>query len=69
MASFSKVSESKRSRRHKNAGHARKVKLARKSTATYNELFGALGEPGQAAPKAAPKAAPTKTGSVTAAKA
>lgn len=69
MASFSKVSESKRSRRHKNAGHARKVKLARKSTATYNELFGALGEPGQPAPKAAPKGVPSKGRSVAAAKA
>lgn len=53
MASFSKVTEAKRSRRHKNAGHARKVKLARKSTASYSELFSALGEPGKAAPKAA----------------
>jgi hypothetical protein len=53
MASFSKVTESKRSRRHRNAGHARKVKLSRKSTPTYQELFAALGEPGQAAPKAA----------------
>jgi len=57
MASFSKVTEGKRSRRHKNAGHARKVKLSRKSTPTYKELFGALGEPGQAAPKAAAKPA------------
>ena len=58
MASFSKITEAKRSRRHKNAGHARKVKLARKSTASYSELFAAFGEPGQAAPKAAaPKAA------------
>ena len=60
MASFSKVTESKRSRRHKNAGHARKVKLAQKSTASYSELFAALGEPGQPAPKA-PKAAPAKS--------
>ena len=62
MASFSKVTESKRSRRHRNAGHARKVKLSRKSTPTYQELFAALGEPGQAAPKAAagkPAAAPS----------
>jgi len=60
MASFSKVTESKRSRRHKNAGHARKVKLARKSTASYSELFAALGEPGQPAPKAA-STAPAKS--------
>ena len=57
MASFSQVAERKRSRRHKNAGHARKVKLSRKSTPNYQELFGALGEPGQAAPKAAAKPA------------
>lgn len=57
MASFSQVAERKRSRRHKNAGHARKVKLSRKSTPTYQELFSALGEPGQAAPKAAAKPA------------
>ena len=59
MASFSKVTESKRSRRHRNAGHARKVKLSRKSTPTYQELFAALGEPGQAAPKAAGNSKPT----------
>ncbi len=54
MASFSKRTESKRSRRTKNAGKARKAKLARKSTASYGELFGPLGEPGTAAPKTAP---------------
>ncbi|HEY0136942.1 MAG TPA: hypothetical protein VGB85_22825 [Nannocystis sp.] len=58
MASFSKVTESKRSRRHRNAGHARKVKLSRKSTPTYQELFAALGEPGQAAPKGASSSKP-----------
>ncbi len=57
MASFSKVTEGKRSRRHKNAGHARKLKLSRKSTPTYKELFAGLGEPGQTAPKAAAKPA------------
>lgn len=66
MASFSQVAERKRSRRHKNAGHARKVKLSRKSTPTYQELFGALGEPGQAAPA---KAAASKSAKPTAAKA
>ncbi|MBA3548234.1 MAG: hypothetical protein H0T76_17260 [Nannocystis sp.] len=65
MASFSKVTESKRSRRNKNAGKARKAKLARKSTASYSELFGPLGEPGAAAPKAAP----TKQAAAPAAKA
>ncbi len=58
MASFSKVTESKRSRRHRNAGHARKVKLSRKSTPTYKELFAALGEPGQAAPAASAASKP-----------
>lgn len=53
MASFTQVTERKRSRRHKNAGHARKVKLARKSTPSETELFAALGEPGKPAPKAA----------------
>lgn len=58
MASFTQVTERRRTRRHKNAGHARKIKLARKSTPTEQELFGALGEPGKPAPKAAAK--PTK---------
>lgn len=52
MASFTQVTERKRSRRHKNAGHARKIKLSRKSTPTEQELFAALGEPGKPAPKA-----------------
>lgn len=58
MASFTQVTERRRSRRHKNAGHARKVKLSRKSTPTEQELFAALGEPGQPAPKAAAAAKP-----------
>jgi hypothetical protein len=58
MASFSQVTERKRSNRRKNAGHARKIKLSRKSTPTEQELFSALGEPGKPAPKAA--AQPTK---------
>ncbi|MBL9106859.1 MAG: hypothetical protein JNL82_38445 [Myxococcales bacterium] len=57
MASFTQVTERKRSRRHKNAGHARKIKLARKSTASAQELFAALGEPGKPAPKAEAKPA------------
>jgi len=60
MASFTQVTERKRSRRHKNAGHARKVKLARKSTPSETELFAALGEPGKPAPKAAAAAKPGK---------
>jgi hypothetical protein len=58
MASFTQVTERKRARRHKNAGHARKMKLGRKSTPSYQELFAALGEPGKAAPTAATPAKP-----------
>ena len=46
MASFAQRTKRKRSRRKKNAGHARKIKLSRKSTPTQNELIAALGEPG-----------------------
>lgn len=60
MASFTQVTERKRSRRHKNAGHARKIKLGRKSTQSEQELFAALGEPGKPAPKAAQAATPSK---------
>lgn len=50
MASFTKISENKRTRRHKNAGAARKARQGRRSTVSYAELFAALGEPGQPAP-------------------
>ena len=53
MASFTQISENKRARRHKNAGHARKMKQGRRSTISYDELFAACGEPGKPAPKAA----------------
>lgn len=53
MASFTDIVRRKRKRRQKNAGHARKVKMAAKSTASYDELFGGCGEPGKKAPAAA----------------
>ncbi len=56
MASFTQITEKKRTRRHKNAGAARKRKLAAKSTLSYDELFAACGEPQKAAPKAEKKA-------------
>lgn len=51
MASDTNILRRKRKRRHKNAGHDRKVKQSRKSTLSAAELFAACGEPGQAAPK------------------
>ncbi|MBK7823940.1 hypothetical protein [Nannocystis sp.] len=58
MASFAQRTKRKRSRRKKNAGHARKIKLSRKSTPTSQELFAALGEPGKPAPRSAATPAP-----------
>jgi hypothetical protein len=51
MASNTAISENKRKIRHKNMGRRRKNVLARKSTKSATELFAALGEPGQPAPK------------------
>ena len=51
MASRTAASSVKRKNKHQKAGRRRKNKLARKSTATSHELFAALGEPGQPAPK------------------
>lgn len=51
MASNTKKSENRRKRRHKNAGRARKNKLAVRSTLTDDELFAGFGEPGQPAPQ------------------
>ena len=51
MASLTNIVRRKRSRRHKNAGHKRKVQQSRQSTLSYDKLFAALGEPGQPAPK------------------
>jgi hypothetical protein len=50
MASFTDIVRRKRRRRQKNAGHARKVKAAKASTLSYDELFAACGEPGKKAP-------------------
>jgi hypothetical protein len=50
MASNTKISEAKRKRRHKNAGHKRKLAMAKHSTLSYADLFAACGEPGQPAP-------------------
>lgn len=53
MASFTRIVRRKRARRHQKAGSARKAKQSQRSTASYDELFAACGEPGQAAPAAA----------------
>lgn len=52
MASLTQVTRRKRVRRHKNAGHKRKLAAAKKSTQSYDELFADCGEPGKPAPKA-----------------
>jgi hypothetical protein len=57
MASFTQVTKAKRAARARNMGRARKSKMAERSTVSYDELFAALGDPGQPAPKAAPKKA------------
>jgi hypothetical protein len=51
MASYTNIVRRKRKRRHKNAGHARKVEQSRHSTESYDELFAGCGEPGEPAPK------------------
>lgn len=51
MASDTDIVRRKRKRRHKNAGHQRKVEQSRHSTLSYAELFAACGEPGEPAPK------------------
>ncbi|WP_199350953.1 hypothetical protein [Haliangium ochraceum] len=50
MASLTKKTENKRRRRHRNAGRARKNRMAARSTVTDEELFAGCGEPGQPAP-------------------
>ena len=55
MASLTEVVRNKRKRRHKNAGHKRKMQAASASTKSYEDLFAACGEPGKAAPKSAKK--------------
>jgi len=51
MASNTKATTVKRKNKQEKAGRRRKNKLARKSTQSNAELFGALGEPGTAAPR------------------
>lgn len=52
MASLLHIAKKKRARRHKNAGHARKLVLGRRSTKSYAELFADCGDPGKPAPAA-----------------
>lgn len=54
MASLTKISESKRRRKQKNGGRARKAKLSQRSTLSYAELFAACGEPRDAKVETAP---------------
>ncbi|PRP90817.1 hypothetical protein ENSA5_61370 [Enhygromyxa salina] len=51
MASDTNIVRRKRKRRHKNAGHQRKVEQSRRSTTSYDELFAGCGDPGEPAPK------------------
>lgn len=51
MASFTQILKTKRATRRKNAGKRRKAIQSKKSTASYDELFAACGEPGKPAPK------------------
>jgi hypothetical protein len=53
MASNSRQTWKKRSRRHSNAGRKRKNQESRNSTPSAAELFAGMGEPGKAAPKSA----------------
>jgi hypothetical protein len=55
MASNSRQTWKKRTRRHGNAGQKRKAKESRHSTPSEAELFAGLGEPGKPAPKSATK--------------
>jgi len=55
MASNSRQTWKKRTRRHVNAGHKRKAKENRRSTLSAVELFAGLGDPGKPAPKSATK--------------
>ncbi len=51
MASRTAASSVKRKNKHQKAGRRRKNRLARKSTQSVVELFAALGDPGQPAPR------------------
>ncbi len=52
MASNTKATTVKRTNKQEKQGRRRKNKLARRSTVSTSELFAALGEPGQPAPRA-----------------
>jgi len=51
MASRTAATRVKRKNKHEKAGRRRKNRLARKSTQSADELFAALGQPGQPAPR------------------
>jgi hypothetical protein len=51
MASRTAATRVKRKNKHEKAGRRRKNRLARKSTPSQDELFAALGQPGQPAPR------------------
>jgi hypothetical protein len=51
MASRTAATRVKRKNKHEKAGRRRKNRLARKSTLSQDELFAALGQPGQPAPR------------------
>ncbi len=51
MASNTSATTVKRKNKHEKQGRRRKNRLAKKSTPSTAELFGSLGEPGQAAPR------------------
>jgi len=55
MASNSRQTWKKRTRRHSNAGRVRKNKESRRSTLSETELFAGMGAPGKPAPKSAVK--------------
>ncbi len=55
MASNSRQTWKKRTRRHSNAGRKRKNKESRHSTPSADELFAGLGEAGKPAPKSVRK--------------
>jgi len=50
MASLSRVTKARRRLKAKKQGRTRKSQLSRKSTPSYDDLFGALGKPGEQAP-------------------
>jgi hypothetical protein len=55
MASNSRQTWKKRTRRHSNMGRKRKNKESRRSTLSAAELFQGFGEPGKPAPRTAAK--------------